>query len=621
MGLYTGFCKFGGKFKFLVEKDIKTSAEFKTALRLLKWNITPEEVIAASRLFLILSTVLLGVAALFLQNIYLFVIGIVLGVVGAHVITEYPKEKIRSWALNALSHFPSILIQIVVNLKQRQNLENAISFAAKYGEGDVAKDIRKYLKQVWMGKRINLIDVLNDLADKWGKFAYGIKRSIYLIVSSFSEKTVAQRMSTLDRAVRVSLESIRDKTKEYASELVLPTMFLFSIGTIIPLVIISILPVFIFFGAAINTEILIIVILSASLLFVFLYSTSILQKRPVSFTPIKIPDNVKGVPKKYHVKIGGYQINAFLYSMGVFLVIATPGLLFTFSRIPTVFFADSIISDFITEITSLSLIWAIGAAIAVYCYGTAKEKAKIRKDMEILEDELGDTSYQLASRMSEGRSPEEAILFVSKLQESSTSKLLKKTYNLVKNQHLTLEKAFFDRKIGTLKDIYSNNVKSTFRIFINSLKGGTKSAAESLFTLSDHLSELKKIEKRTREVLSKSIAMMKMTATFFAPAICGIVIVLHSLIQQSISKALDTLKELETMPFKLGFLESKADIGTIEIVLGIYIILLLYVLIKFSSIMGSGDDEVNFKLQIAYNMVTALFIYSTILIISKLIVI
>jgi len=115
--------------------------------------------------------------------------------------------------------------------------------------------------------------------------------------------------------------------------------------------------------------------------------------------------------------------------------------------------------------------------------------------------------------------------------------------------------------------------------------------------------------------------MMKMTATFFAPAICGIVIVLHSLIQQSISKALETLKELETMPFKLGFLESKADIGTIEIILGIYTILLLYLLIKFSSIMGSGDDEVNFKLQIAYNMITALFIYSTILIISKIIVI
>lgn len=621
MDWYTKLCKFGGMFDFLVERDLKITKEFRDALKLLKLDLTPREIIAFSRFLIIFSIAIFSILAFIFANLFFFIIGIVVGLVGAHFITEYPKDKIRSWALEALSHFPSILIQLIVNLKQKQNLENAISFVAKYGEGEIANDLKQAAKKVWMGQKVNFIDVLNDLAKKWGDFAYGIKRSIYLIVSSFSEKSISQRVATLDRAIKVSLESIRDKIKDYSMGLVLPTLFLFSFGTIIPLVLVSILPVFVFFGASINSELIIGLVLIGSLGFVYFYSNSILKKRPVGFSPIKLPDKIKGVPKKNYIKIGNYEVNAILYTIGIFLVIAFPGLIFLFSKIPSIYFAESFLSNFFTEIGSLSIIWAVGASIAIYSHSTAIHKYKIRKEMEDLEEELGDVSYQLASRISEGRSPEESLLFVSKLSDTRLGKMLKRVYSLVKNQNLTLEKAFFDSHIGVLKRVYSSQVKSVFRIFLNSLKRGTKSAAEALFTLSDHLAELKKIETRTKELMSKSISMMKITAGFFAPAICGVVVILQALIQKSITRAVETLKSLETIPFQIGFLESKIDIGVIEIMLGLYVIMLLYVLVRFASIMESGDDEIGFKLLISRSMIIALFIYSIILIISKIIVI
>ncbi len=617
------------KFSFLAQGNINVSKEFVKSLKFLKWEITPRDVIIFSRFAIVSGLLFITIFNIlfffFVQQSFLIIIvSSILPFLIAHMITDFPKTEANLEKVDALGEAPTILTHLIIYLKQNPNLERALEFVSKHSKGRISRDIKKILWGCLIGKKTNIKREMRKLGEKWEEYSSELKRSIYLMISSISEKNEIKRNQTLDKAINISLEGIVNKTKEYTNQLHLPTLFLFSFGTILPLVIISLLPIFSFIGKEFSSPLQMFFLLIISLIAIYFYSNSILVKRPPTFSSIKLPKKLDIYPKQGNLKLKFgekiFEANAIIYCTLVFLIISFPGILYLISEIPGVAFIPSVFSDILQGFNTLTIIWGFGAAIVLYSYGTSWYKKEIRDKIKKLEEETIDGTYQLASRIDEGRSPEETIKHIGKTIDNTIfGKIMKKTYRTLRSRHTTLENAFFNKEYGSLIEVYSTQFKLIMDIFLNSLKRGIKNSAQTLFTISNHYDMLDKTEKKLKTTLKNALSMMKTTACIFAPMITGLIITLQQIIQDGLAETQHSMAGLGFEYMTLPMLQDPGiSVEMLQLVAGVYMILLAYLLIRYVSLLQHGKDEVIFKQEIYKNIPIALFIFTFTLIISRL---
>ncbi|MDD5182368.1 MAG: hypothetical protein PHC66_04340, partial [Candidatus Nanoarchaeia archaeon] len=493
---YIDFCNFfAAKLPLLAAQDSKISQELKDSLKFLDWGLEPHKVLSLSRWTLGVGLLLALIfnAALFAAGYVSVIVIIFSGLVPfflAYLITRYPKTEAQFERIESLGQAPNILTQLVIYLKQNPNLEKALHFVSSFSKGKIIDDLKKTLWTSLMGQKINLKEELGKIAQKWGETITELKRSIYLVIASVSEKNEIKRNATLDRAVKITLDGVMMKIKEYTQKLYLPTLFLFSFGTILPLVIISLLPIFSFFGNEFASPVKVFLMLILSLTAIYIYSNSVIAKRPPTFSSITLPEFLKTYPKagnlKFRIMKFEFEANAKFYLTALFLLISFPGLLFLISKLPWISVYAGFVTAMLKDINTLTIIWAVGIVISLYCYGTSWYKQEMRDKIESLEREMIDGTYQLASRISEGRSPESAIQHIAKTMPGTKfGELMEQTYDIMKSRHTTIEDAFFNHRYGTLNDVYSKNFKLIMQIFVNSIKKGVDYCSQTLFTMSE----------------------------------------------------------------------------------------------------------------------------------------
>lgn len=634
MGLkdyYLELAKFSSrKFPQLGDETAKVSEELKLSLKSLGWKIQPYQVINLSYFVLALSAIVLVIinvlAILLTKDISPIIIisSIAAPFLLGYFVTEYPKSEAHLERIEALSNAPSILTQMVIYLKQNPNLEKAVEFVSKYSEGKIVDDLKNALWESLMGHKVSIKIELGKIAQKWGDELVELKRSIYLIRAAVSEKNEIKRNHTLDHAINIALEGVMSKIQEYTNKLYLPTLFLFSFGTVLPLVIISLLPIFSFIGKEVSSPIQMFLLLTFSLIAIYIYSGRIIVQRPPAFSNIKLPEFVPGYPKPSDLrfKFGkiNFEFNAFYYTIAVFLVIAFPGIIFMTGQIPGLQLAQNPFSQLLKGFNTLTIIWAFGIAVTLYAYGSSWYKQELRQKVENLEKEMIDGTYQLASRISEGRSPEDTIKHISEsMPGTSFGTLMASTYDVIKSRHSTIEEAFFNPNYGSLRKVYSKNLLLIMRLFVNSLKRGIEHSSQMLFTISNHFDQLKKTEEKMKETLKNSLSMMRMTASVFAPMITGLVITLQQLIQEGMASAKEKLGSLGYEYFNLSFLNPPAlSVEMLQLVAGIYMLLLAVLLIRYVCLLEFGKDDVMLKSELAKNLPIALFIFTATLIFSRI---
>lgn len=628
--VYIDFCNFFSKrIPLLVKPSTKPTGELKDAINFLNWDLEPYKVINLSRWVLVIGLVFAALLNALLLAVGYFSLIVTLFIFMlppflAYLITKYPKDEARFERIEALGQAPNILTQLVIYLKQNPNLEKALHFVSKYSSGKMINDLKKKLWTSLMGHKINLKQELGKIAQKWGETLVELKRSIYLIVASVSEKNEIKRNSSLDRAIKITLDGVLMKITEYTQKLYLPTLFLFSFGTILPLVIISLLPIFSFFGNEFTSPLQLFLLLILSLAAIFIYSNSIIAKRPPTFSTIKLPEFLKVYPKAGNMKFkllkADFEVNARFYLTALFLLLSFPGILFLISQLPWVNLYPGLLANALNGINTLTIIWAFGIVIALYAYGTSWYKKKIRDEIEELEKEMIDGIYQLASRISEGRSPESAIQHLAKtMPNTKFGSLMEDTYRTIKSRHTTIEDALFNHRYGTLRGVYSNNFKLVMRIFVNSLRKGIDYCAQTLFTMSDHFDKLKKTEAELKQTLKNSLSMMKITASVFAPMITGLVITLQQLIQTGLAESQARFSDIGYEYFSLSFLQAPAlSLEILQLIAGVYMIILAIMLIRYVVLLEFGKDEIVLKTEIAKNVPIALFIFTFTLIFSRI---
>lgn len=604
----------GGFFK----TDVPPSEELKRAVKSLGWKIAPEKIVNAARTAMVVTIavffVLSVLAFLFGFNMVIFIVaGFAFPFLVNQTLTDYPKTLAKQRALTSLGAAPHIIAQLSISLKQNPNIESALAYVGQYGEGEIARDIRKLLWRVWAGKIPSALDALPKLATKWGRWSEGFQRSMYLIISSFHERNPKMKAGSLDRAVEAVLNDVLTKMREYSLALHIPTLVLFSFGIIMPLMIIALFPLLGFFGVPMGLE-SITMFLFASLLGVYLYSNSILGKRPVTFI---LPEIETDIPRGY-LKLGKSVLPALPFCAAIAVIVSGPGLFYLLSLSKTVQF-HGLFASAISFLNTLPVIWGAGGALVVYYWGTNWFKTEERKRVKQIDSQLPDALYYMRNVLTEGRPMEEALDFTGgMLGDTPLGRQMKAASTLLRSRHITTESVLtgpespFDKK--------SKLLQSTLYMLTASLRGGIHSAAQTCNVMHNYMRRISKIERALVDMLSRNLSMMRLTAMIFAPLVGAVITVLFALIVKGMSSATE---RTAILGFGTMSAMTTPNIPTpvLQLILGLYVLGLNFVLIRYVTTIEHGSDSVKFGMDLSASLTASLVIFTgTLIALSSLLV-
>jgi len=613
---YVQACKkFGSPLFCRTEPEV--SAEFRIALEFLEWDITPQQVIAFSRLAALVSAIALIPAAVF--NIIFAPLVLIIPFALLHVITEHPKYAAGQKAAEALSTIPRTFNHLVISLKQSPNLEQGIRFAAENGEGWLADSFRRIYWKVWTGKTRNAKHGLISLGEKSKNFMPEFERAVTLVNSAVSEKDRQKRNSSLDHSLEVLLSGAKNRVRSYVGSLFLPTLILFSLGSILPLIFISLLPVTSFFGMSMGSPREIIIILSATLVVIGAYSQKILSSRPPSFT-VRTPESELPAWKTI---VHGKKVNIILLFAALFLLTSGIGIFYLLSEAGLIVFKTGL--PLFDEFGTMFAVAGAAASISITAWAWYKPRIKESKEINELEEQALDAAYHLSARLSDGKPLEESVGFVAtSMPGTKTAELFKTVWNNIRRRAISIEQAFTDPRTGVLNKTKSSTLRTLFRLALSGSKKGTREAADALMTFARQLEDLRDAEKTMKEMIQKNISMLKATVAFFGPVVAGIVVTLHEIVQSAIISAKHAMTSVNTQ-YNLfsglsGIGEKMVSVQAMQAIIGIYILLLSVVLIRYVTLIEQGEDKTAFAYNLARYMPVVAVVFMLTRMVSKMVI-
>jgi len=313
--------------------------KFKDAIAFLNWDLSAEEFNASTKLILVggmIIGVILGVLLLtipFIANpLYDMLQGFAaIAAIGFFVsiamavfwyMQQYPFSCVMAEQRKALGYVPEIIGYIVMSMKLSPNLEKAAEFAAEHGRGKIADDFKKLLWDVELGMHNTLAEGLDEIAYTWGNYSTEFKRALMRVRASVLESSESKRDSLLNKTMEDLLSEIREKMETYARELKQPSIVLFYIGVLLPIILIIILPIgSAFTNAPFSTMFGLVGIYNIFIPAIsFIYARSIIKHRPPTYDVPIIPDNYPGLPKKGTIKLrkGSVSIKAVVIAVIIF---------------------------------------------------------------------------------------------------------------------------------------------------------------------------------------------------------------------------------------------------------------------------------------------------------------
>jgi len=602
--------------------NLEWDLDLEEAIEFTRLGVKPLEVITFAWAAALLSIVFFSILSLLIfflgyDPLPWLLFGFITGTFLAHYISIYPKRLANSKRIKALGHAPEIVAYLIIPLKQNPNLESAVKFAAEHGEGQMADDLRKVLWDVWAGKYRSVGEALPVLGHRWGRDIKGLEDAMYAIRTSQIERSESRRHDTLDRALKAILQGIQKKFEEFINYLRLPTVLLFAGGALFPLIIIILLPIVSFIGVEIGTPENLFIGLMGLVFGIFLFSDYILSKRPAAFTPINIPDKYPGLPSPGKMILFGKEGSAWKISLGVALAISLLSVPYLLG-----------ISNFITDrLTTMPIVIGICVGLWLYLRGTSIPKKEIRDSLKKTEEDTIEAAFQLGNRLITGMSAEEAFIRVADMMstrgvtsKSKISEILERAIRNIRYLNMNLDDSLFDKKKGALKDACSGMVNSIFRVFTITMKKGIRAASEALIVAANHIREIRRVENALKDKLQYTTSMIRVTAIIINPIICALAVYIAEVFRNTIVNTRTSMGHYG-LEFSTGIMlrESSTTPEMLQLITGIYMISLLFVLIRYVSILEGGDDPILRRLEIAKGIPIALLTFITTLLAIKFI--
>lgn len=653
--------KFAKKFSFLKTKlSEKTKKEFQKNIEIAHLNITAEEASGfALSVFLLcfLFSFFIFVSLVFLfefalsQGFLILLLFLSFSAFLYYYLYTKPKSIAIQRRLKASSQMVPCILYVVVYMRHTSNLERAIKFASDHLQPPLSFDLKKIFWNVEVGKYSTIKDSLDSYLDGWRDFSLEFIEAFNLIESSTYEPEEARRISILEKSLQVILEGTFEKMLHYTHDVKSPITNIYMLGIVLPTLALALLPLASTLLQGSLKWYHIAIIFTLILPFLVYYMTeSVLSKRPGGHGETEM---LEANPKYYLYKSKKPYAKAFLITFPLFLIGLIP-LMFQFTPLPEAIgiekdynlsslgiggiFAGMKLFDYkVVEedgkkkvngpfsIFSLILSLFVPLSIALFFSIAYKEKTKelieTRNKTKNLEKEFASSLFQFGNRLADGIPPEISFGRVATtLKGTPTGEFFSYVNYNIQQFGMSVEGAIFSKERGAIKYFPSELIKTSMQVLIESAKKGLAVASRAMMSISQYVKNIHSIDERLRDLLADIISGMRSNMTFLAPLLSAIVIGLAGMIAQILNQLLTMIQVGEiTETTVLGLsTETITQLFNVslmippyilQIIIGIYMIEITFILTRALVTIDSGEDQLKEKYELAINLRRAMMLY------------
>lgn len=475
-------------------------------------------------------------------------------IIVASVMANIPKRLARKEEKAMVPESTRIVSMITMNMQSCPNLERAVLFVSNRGDGILTRRLRWLRWNVLTRGERDMLSAMISFNAMLSDSNDGLRQALHLVVSANFEKTNEGIERLLDKANQVVLESLKESVDRYASSLSVPTMLLFSIGIILPVMIFALLPLF-SMGSIISVSpyasgvgeigegAIALVMLVAFPSFCFLYAHRILDENPIR--------NIDVLEVKAHRR----------------LLIAFPLWIMVLVLVWTLF--TDIYGSYIFLMT---MVLPPSAFLILKLRGDCNEGKKVR----MLEREFANALYRIGNRMRSGSSFESAFMeAANSMNGSHFSRYARRAIHLSKVSRRPLGELVGNQE---LLNVESPLIEAAIDSFAECAQRDPQAAGKVALNLAQNMNDLRRGEALVEERLKGIVDMMRTTAVFFAPIVLGITSSLFGVIGAQTGQPLFTMEG-------------------IVLIVGIYLIELNLVIAYFTTFLlrEGGWREVGFQ--------------------------
>jgi len=157
------------------------------------------------------------------------------------VIRSYPKMLSRGIAAEVMKDSTGAITLMVMCLRKEPSLPSAIAFSCTRNDR-FTDELRACTWGVIMGRFASFEDALHNVAERWSQFGSELRTAIDALITASCEATEDGRRRALDRANNASVLAVKRRIEEYALSLSTPSMVMFGLAILLPLMVGSFLP-------------------------------------------------------------------------------------------------------------------------------------------------------------------------------------------------------------------------------------------------------------------------------------------------------------------------------------------------------------------------------------------
>jgi Flp pilus assembly protein TadB len=600
-----------------ISADKPTKDKLSNPLKLMGWKVTPGMVISAS--------IIVGLSG-FMAWTTLFTLNFVLGnpvpismmavfgivpFVAAGYTYLKPVYAAKEKVVRSSQDMILSILYMVIYMRTSPNLEGAVRFAALNLDGPISNDFKRVLWNVEIGNFSRVEDSLEKYSRNWKDYNDDFLQSLELIESAVKEPSPSRRESLLDDSIERILDGTEEKMNSYAKGLKTPVAILNAFGALLPILGMIMLPLisaFIDAIGAIHVIILFNVILPASL---YMFTKQILTSRPPTISTSAMKEHNLPEVGYYKTTLMGKElkIKSSYIGGGVLLLLATISVS-TFAAFPyllpvtaenapsvPIFYSNGSGNQLTMLMRGVVMVAAIGLGLGTKNILGTSARREAQENLRKIEKQFPSALFQLSNELSGGTPIEIALKNAAKeSSELEISGLFRKSSQNIEQLGMTFKQSLFDDSYGAVQKYPTKTVSTVMKVLAVSSSKGTSMVAQASGTVSRYMDRLKSTQNKLEDLLEDSTTTIKLLSYMLAPIISGVAVGMSQTIITAISSLTQRFASLETggaAPIALPFSSTSAiSPEIIQMVVGIYLIQLLYVLGGFYTKITRGNDPV-----------------------------
>ncbi len=594
-----GASTIGRIIKFNINKE--QEKKINTMLYLLGYDFDAKQLYGFG-IFMLFVFMFLGIILLIFGQVIAGIVLMFLGVFSFIGVQMFPQQQMTARLSKASSDLVTMVLYMVIFMRQTPNLEGAVQFASDNLSSYLALDLKKIIWDTAARKYQNIKEALDDYLKRWAKSSPAFTDAIFLIESSTSQETEEARLGLLDEASDRILGGTFEAMTKYASSLKEPLNTIYMIGMVLPVLGLVLAPMLMAFVAVPDFGLLLALMYDIALpLMVYFLIRNKLLTRPSGFGAPNL-DNIPNVPK-----IGNFFLNFGKKKISISALLPAI-LVFVLFLVPVFFLYPLMLKFGPTQIyISMFITAAIGFSIVVYLKLSVIQLKETEEELNSIESSFGAAMSQMSSFLAQGYPPEATLVKVGEnMKGTPVSDFFDVTVNNIRKLGMSLKDAFFNTTNGSTRFFPSQMILASTKIFLSSASKSVKNASVATLYVSKHLSNLRRIEEQVRSLLEEVTSGMRVEVGLISPAMAGIVVGLTTLIGTVLTSLSGSISSIQSaastsssssvssvVPFAFSMFNLSGGaipLYTFQIIIGIYLVSLSLIIgYAVSTISQPGD--------------------------------